>query len=131
MEIDMPSSALTGRTFGAASAFVTQSVVSPDGATLYVTVQNPALLDGDIAAFDLFNGSGKPAMTGAGGFGVAITPDGQELWAVGYSGLHITDLTTGATRVVVTPVEGRRIVFTPDGSTAVITGEGGGVVFVR
>jgi hypothetical protein len=131
VEIDISRNALTGRQFSAPSPFVSQSLIAADAGTIFVLVQNPALITGDIAPYDLSSGAPKPVLPDAGGFGGAITPDGKELWTVGYSGIHIIDLVTGNVRVLASPIEGRRIVFSADGSTAVISGDGGGIGFVR
>ena len=103
-----------------------EAVVTPNGSTLYVPIEN-----GDLAVFDLASGVQGPSIAGAGGFGAALTPDGLELWVVIYNTLKMVDLSTRTFRTLSLPTSGRRIVFSNDASVAVITQEGSGFMFVR
>jgi YVTN family beta-propeller protein len=103
-----------------------QSVVSQDGNTLYV-----ALEGGDLAVIDLPSGTKQQPIVGAGGFGAALTPDGAELWVVIGTTLKIIDPVARTFRTFTLPGVGRRLVFSTDGSTAVITEEGTAIMFVR
>lgn len=123
-EINTSSNTVT-RTFHVAGT-AQESAVTTDGNTLFVAIEGS-----DLALFDLTNGTQLPSVTGGGGFGAALTPDGQELWVVGGGSLKIINTTSHAIRTVTLPLGGRRIVFSGDGSTAVITGEGSGLMFVR
>lgn len=103
-----------------------EAVVTRDGTTLYVPIES-----GDLAMFDLASGVQGPSISGAGGFGAALTPDGLELWVVIYNTLKMVDLSTRTFRTLALPAAGRRIVFSNDASVAVITQEGSGFMFVR
>ena len=103
-----------------------EAVVTPDGTTLYVAIEN-----GDLAMFDLGSGVQGPSVPGAGGFGAALTPDGLELWVVSGGTLKMVDLAARTYRTLALPSGGRRIVFSNDASVAVITMEGSGFMFVR
>lgn len=103
-----------------------EAVVTPNGSTLYVPIEN-----GDLAVFDLASGVQGPSISGAGGFGAALTPDGLELWVVIYNTLKMVDLSARTYRTLALPTSGRRIVFSKDASVAVITQEGSGFMFVR
>lgn len=105
---------------------VQQPVVSVDGNTLYV-----ALEGGDLAFVDLTSGALQPTMTGAGGFGAALTPDGTQLWVVSGATLKIVDPVGRTMTTFTLPGGGRRVVFSPDGSVGVITEEGAALMFVR
>jgi YVTN family beta-propeller protein len=123
-EINTSSNTVT-RTFHVVGT-AQENAVSTDGTTLYVAIEG-----NDLALFDLTSGTQLPSVTGGGGFGAALTPDGQELWVVGGNLLKIINTTSHTIRTVTLPLGGRRIVFSGDGSTAVITGEGSGLMFVR
>jgi DNA-binding beta-propeller fold protein YncE len=123
-EINTSSNTVT-RTFHVAGT-AQENAVSTDGNTLYVAIENS-----DLALFDLVSGAQQPSVAGGGGFGAALTPDGQELWVVGGNTLKIINTASHSIRTVTLPLGGRRIVFSGDGSTAVITGEGSGLMFVR
>lgn len=103
-----------------------EAVVTPNGSTLYVAIEN-----GDLAMFDLASGLQGPSISGAGGFGAALTPDGLELWVVMYNTLKMVDLSARTFRTLALPTSGRRIVFSKDASVAVITQDGSGFMFVR
>jgi YVTN family beta-propeller protein len=113
------------RTFQVAGT-AQEAVVTPNGSTLYVAIEG-----GDLAMFDLGSGIQGPSISGAGGFGAALTPDGLELWVVGGSTLKMVDLGTRTVRTLSLPTGGRRIVFSNDASVAVITQDGSGFMFVR
>jgi hypothetical protein len=81
--------------------------------------------------FDLTSGVQGPSISGAGGFGAALTPDGLELWVVSGGTLKMVDLGARTFRSLSLPAGGRRIVFSNDASVAIITQEGSGFMFVR
>lgn len=124
-EISTTTNAVT-RAFRTNVGSAQESVVSANGNTLYVATESS-----ELDVFDLTTGSQQPAIAGAGGFGAALTPDGLQLWVVGGNTLKIVDLAARTFQNVVLPFGGRRIVFTPDGSAAVITGDGSNLMFVR
>jgi DNA-binding beta-propeller fold protein YncE len=124
-EINTTTNAVT-RAFHTNLGPAQESVVSANGNTLYVATES-----GELDVFDLTTGSQQPAITGAGGFGAALTPDGLQLWVVGGSALKIVDLAARTFQTITLPSGARRIVFTPDGSAAVITGDGSNLIFVR
>lgn len=123
-EINTTTNSVT-RTFHV-GGFAQEAAVTPNGATLYVAIEN-----GDLAMFDLGSGVQGPSISGAGGFGAALTPDGLELWVVSGSTLKMVDLGARTFRTLALPTGGRRIVFSSDASVAVITQEGSGFMFVR
>lgn len=108
------------------SGYAQEAVVSRDGSRLYVAVES-----GELAIFDLGSGAQLPSIPGGGGFGAAMTPDGLELWTVIGTSLRMVDVGTRTVRTFALPAGGRRIVFSADGSTAVITQESSGIMFVR
>jgi DNA-binding beta-propeller fold protein YncE len=103
-----------------------EAVVSPDGNTLYVAIEGS-----DLAIFDLGSGTQQPSIGGAGGFGAAMTRDGLQLWVVSGSTVKMVDVVAKTYQSLALPGPGRRIVFSSDGSTAVITQENSGIMFVR
>lgn len=123
-EINTSTNAVT-RSFHVAGT-AQEAVVTPNGATLYVAIEG-----GDLAMFDLGSGVQGPSISGAGGFGAALTPDGLELWVVSGGTLKMVDLGARTFRTLALPAGGRRIVFSNDASVAVITQEGSGFMFVR
>ena len=123
-EINTSTNAVT-RTFHV-SGTAQEAVVTPNGSTLYVAIEG-----GDLAMFDLASGVQGPSISGAGGFGAALTPDGLELWVVSGGTLKMVDLAARTYRTLALPTGGRRIVFSNDASVAVITQEGTGFMFVR
>ena len=123
-EINTSTNAVT-RSFHVAGT-AQEAVVTPNGATLYVAIEG-----GDLAMFDLASGVQGPSISGAGGFGAALTPDGLELWVVSGGTLKMVDLGARSFRTLALPAGGRRIVFSNDASVAVLTQEGGGFMFVR
>ena len=123
-EINTSTNAVT-RTFSVGGT-AQEAVVTPNGATLYVAIEG-----GDLAMFDLASGVQGPSISGAGGFGAALTPDGLELWVVSGGTLKMVDLAARTYRTLALPGGGRRIVFSNDASVAVITMEGSGLMFVR
>jgi DNA-binding beta-propeller fold protein YncE len=124
-EINTTTNAVT-RAFHTTTSPTQESVVSADGNTLYVATEG-----GQLEIFDLTSGATQPSIAGAGGFGAALTPDGLQLWVVGGQILKIVDLASRTFQNVTLPAGGRRIVFTADGSTAVITGEYSSLMFVK
>jgi YVTN family beta-propeller protein len=103
-----------------------EAVVSADGNTLYVAIENS-----DLAIIDLTTGAQQPSITGAGGFGAAFTRDGLQIWVTSGTSLKIIDVAAKTFQTVTLPGYGRRLVFSADGSTAVITQDAAGLMFVR
>ncbi len=106
------------------------SVVSPDGSYLYIANESGTL--------DILNLSTKTIETsvslGCPGFGIAMTPDSQQLWvSCGYGNVvKVVDIASQT--VVATIAAGnspRRVAFDAAGTTAVVVGDGGTAVFVQ
>jgi DNA-binding beta-propeller fold protein YncE len=123
-EINTSTNSLT-RSFHV-SGTAQEAVVSPDGNTLYVAIEGS-----DLAIFDLGSATQQPSITGAGGFGAAMTKDGAQLWVVSGASVKMIDVVAKTYQTLALPGSGRRIVFSSDGSTAVITQDGSGIMFVR
>ncbi|HEX6537149.1 MAG TPA: Ig-like domain-containing protein [Gemmatimonadaceae bacterium] len=106
------------------------TVVSPDGTLLYIA--------NEAGRIDILNLSTKTiessVQLGCGGFGIAMTPDGTQLWvACGYAGqVKIVDIASRTvTSTISTNNSPRRIAFDATGTTAVVVGDGGTAVFVQ
>ncbi|MFL5575471.1 MAG: hypothetical protein ACJ79S_05825 [Gemmatimonadaceae bacterium] len=108
-------------------------VASPDGQELYVA--NEA---GSVDVVDLVSGTRVaqvPLSSGGSGgaFGLALSPDAQQLYATMPFGARVVVIDR-ASRTVVNSItvvnEPRRVAFAADGLTAVVAG-GGGVAFIR
>jgi DNA-binding beta-propeller fold protein YncE len=103
-----------------------EAVVSANGSTLYVPTEG-----GDLAIFDLSSGTQQQSIPNGGGFGAALTPDGLQLWVVTGNQLKMVDLATRGVQTVSVPGNARRIVFSSDHSTAIVTLETSALAFIR
>jgi len=103
-----------------------EAVVSANGSTLYVPTEG-----GDLAIFDLSSGTQQQSIPNGGGFGAALTPDGLQLWVVTGNQLKMVDLATRGVQTVSVPGNARRIVFSSDHSTAIVTLESSALAFIR
>ncbi|MFI5213565.1 MAG: hypothetical protein ACHQU8_03410 [Gemmatimonadales bacterium] len=104
--------------------------VSPDNATLYVANESGALDVVDIATGTVTT----PVNFGAGAFGLALTPDGTQLYATLWTVGAVTIVDRATLTIVKTISTGgtpRRVAFSPDGLTAVVASEAGSVIFIR
>ncbi len=114
------------RTFSA-SGGLQGNAVSPDGSLLYVASESAE----QVHIFDLASGAELPGITTSGGFGLAISPDGEFVYLTMFSELRIVDRETGTlVRTVTLGGWARRIAFSDDG-IAVVTNQDGWVDFVR
>lgn len=104
--------------------------LSPDGTVVYAVSENA----GDLVALDARTGSRIARVpTGPSPFGVAITPDGSELWVTTLMGrllrFHRADLSPIDTQVLGGRL--RRLAFEPSGMGAVIADEEGRLLVMR
>lgn len=105
-------------------------VLSPDAKVVYAVSEDA----GEICAFDALTGARiGMARTGDSPFGLALTPDGTELWVTTLTGQLLrfrrTDLSLIATQVLGGRL--RRLAFEPTGLGAVIADENGRVIVLR
>jgi YVTN family beta-propeller protein len=104
--------------------------LSSDGEELYVAGEG-----GEFIVIDLDSGSEKArTQLGAGGFGIAITPDQAQVWVTVPTKGQIIVLDRFSHRILSTIQLGgipRRLAFDSAGSTAVIADEAGTIRFVR
>jgi DNA-binding beta-propeller fold protein YncE len=107
--------------------------VSGDGTLLYVADEGGVLRVVDIASGTQIDS----VIVGQRAFGVARTPDDAQLY-VGVMDLGLVRVIDRASRTIVSTIQlpesgafPRRIAFSGDGSTAVITDENGYVHFVQ
>lgn len=114
---------------GGATGPVQDLVVSPDDRSLYVA--NEA---GWVAVVNLSSWSRTDSIPVPGAYGMALTPDGTQLW-VTQPTLSTTTVLDCATHQVVGTAHTfgvpRRIAFTRDGSTALVANEAGYAQIVR
>jgi YVTN family beta-propeller protein len=103
------------------------TVVSPDGATLFVASES-----GVVFAVHLASGSVRQTgAPGTGGFGIALTKDGGELYVANWGSVVIVDAGTLTARTTLSvPGEARRATATGDGSM-VLVASGSGVVVIQ
>ncbi len=97
--------------------------ISSDGSKLYVTNEKAP---GTVTVVDLANGNSTHTITGLGtnAYGVALTPDGKQLWVANSGGNTVNVIDTSNHSVVSSIVVGTRpafIAFTPDGEKAYVT----------
>jgi YVTN family beta-propeller protein len=106
------------------------TVVSPDGSLLYIANESGVL--------DILNLSTKAiedsVQLGCGGYGIAMSPDAEQLWvSCGYG--NVVKVVDVASRTVVATIAAgnspRRVAFDAAGTTAVVVGDGGSAVFVQ
>jgi DNA-binding beta-propeller fold protein YncE len=80
---------------------------------------------------NLATGLQEPSIGSSGGFGLAISPDGANLYLAGSSEVRIVDRATGVLlRTVNVNGSARRIAFLSNG-VAVVTNESGWVDFIQ
>jgi hypothetical protein len=124
--------ATTGQTL---RSFITPAapqkvIVSADGTRLYVATES-----GTIQAWDLPSGSIAGSSTlGCGAWGMAMTPDGQWLFAsCSLDGkiVRIERATLSPIETITTTGFPRRMAVSPDGSTLVVANEQGWVDFIQ
>ena len=104
--------------------------VSPGGDALYVANESGALDVVDIASGNVTT----PLNFGAGAFGLALTPDGAQLYATLWTAGAVAVVDRASLTLVKTISTGgtpRRVAFSPDGLTAVVASEAGSVIFIR
>jgi YVTN family beta-propeller protein len=96
-------------------------VVTPKEAKFYVT----NTVSGSVSGIDRLTGRVKVIATGPGTEGIAISPDGQEVWAASRLDGKISVISTDTDTIVATfpsgGTEPKRMSFTPDGSQVWIT----------
>lgn len=106
--------------------------VSPDGANLYAANE-----DSGMSVVSLTGGGVQPAVHGVlSGYGLAMTPDGAQVWVTDPSSgtLYIVDrssLTVTSARALGAGVVPRNVAFTADGRGAVVTDGNGSVLFFK
>lgn len=120
--VDFASGAVTGtiETGGQTSHMVT---TTPDGRTAATT----NLRSGSVSVFDLPSRTRRAVhVVGTPVEGVAITPDGKEVWAGANAAKQVivVDAATGKTATIDGFGFAYRIAITPDGRTAVVTDPG-------
>ena len=104
--------------------------ISPDHGTLYVANEAGALDVVDLATGTVTT----PVSLGAGAFGLALTPDGQQLYVTlpSVGAVDVVDrVSLTLLKTITTGGTPRRIAFSADGLTAAVTSEAGSVVFIR
>jgi YVTN family beta-propeller protein len=105
-----------------------ECVVAPDGSRLYIAEE----FANQIKVYDLETGVEAAPFTSAGGFGMALTPDGSQLYVTNLGQVHIVDRASGTLVRSVNVGAGvpRRIAFST-GGIAVVTNESGWVDFIE
>ncbi len=117
------------RTFNQAGpnfGVVQSTAVSPDGTRLYA-----ALESGDLLSWDLGTGALGPRLTNGGGFGLAVSPDGEVLYVARGADVLMVDRASLVLLKTV-PVGGfvRRIAVRFDG-VAIAANDNGWVDFIK
>ncbi|MGH7663154.1 MAG: YncE family protein [Gemmatimonadaceae bacterium] len=127
-EIDTRTNAII-RTYGVSDG-PQRIAVSTDGSALYIASQSVGL-----EILDLNTGRRAPVVgVDPGAVGLALSPDGEQVYVTNPpKGLvHIVDV---ASRLVVKVLSGlaspRNVAFAAWGTTAIVTGEGNEVYFIR
>ena len=99
-------------------------VVTPNEAKFYVT----NTVSGSVSVIDKSTGEVKVLPTGPGTEGIAISPDGKEVWAASRTDAKISIISTATDAIVATFPSGgkspKRMEFTPDGSQVWVTNSG-------
>jgi uncharacterized protein YjdB len=105
---------------------VQSTAVAPDGTRLYATLES-----GDLLSWNLDTGALGPRLTTGGGFGLAVSPDGEVLYVARGADVLMVDRASLALLKTV-PVGGfvRRIGVRPDG-VAVAANDNGWVDFIK
>jgi YVTN family beta-propeller protein len=99
-------------------------VVTPNEAKFYVT----NTVSGSVSVIDRSTGEVKVISTGPGTEGIAISPDGKEVWAAARTEAKISIISTATDTIVASFPSGgkspKRMDFTPDGSQVWVTNSG-------
>jgi YVTN family beta-propeller protein len=117
------------RTFAVPSGSLQETAASLDGTELYVAQEG-----GDLIVWDLTTNQLKQTVTGAGGFGLGLSPDGKFLYeATSYGGeIRVIDRASRVVlRTIATGGTPRRVAFDPTSGIAMVTNENGWVDFVK
>jgi YVTN family beta-propeller protein len=105
-------------------------VTTPTESKFYVT----NTVSGSVSVVDRSTGEVKVLTTGPGTEGIAISPDGKEVWAAARTDAKIAVISTGADAIVASFPSGgkspKRMAFTPDGSQVWVTNSGSSQVTV-
>ena len=101
-------------------------VTTPDESKFYVT----NTVSGSVSVINRTSGEVKVLPTGPGTEGIAISPDGKEVWAASRADAKISIISTATDAIVATLLSGgkspKRLDFTPDGSQVWVTNSGSG-----
>lgn len=93
-------------------------VPSPDEQTFYIT----NTVSGSVSVIDRVTGSVRTIPVGAGAEGIAMSPDGREVWVAWRNDSKISVISTATGAIVETFAAGgegpQRVQFTPDGGYA-------------
>ncbi len=99
-------------------------VTTPSESKFYVT----NTVSGTVAVIDRSSGEVKVLPTGPGTEGIAISPDGKEVWAASRTDAKIEIISTATDAIVASFPSGgkspKRLDFTPDGSQVWVTNSG-------
>src|ERR1700722_7324280 len=99
-------------------------VTTPKETKFYVT----NTVSGTVAVIDRASGEVKVLPTGPGTEGIAISPDGKEVWAASRTDAKIEIISTATDAIVASFPSGgkspKRLDFTPDGSQVWVTNSG-------
>lgn len=99
-------------------------VTTPNESKFYVT----NTVSGTVSVIDRASGEVKVLATGPGTEGIAISPDGKEVWAASRTDAKIEVISTATDTIVATFPSGgkspKRMEFTPDGSQVWVTNSG-------
>ena len=101
-------------------------VATPKETKFYVT----NTVSGSVSVIDRSTGEAKVIVTGPGTEGIAISPDGKEVWAASRADAKISIIATATDAIVASFSSGgkspKRMDFTPDGSQVWVTNSGSG-----
>jgi YVTN family beta-propeller protein len=101
-------------------------VATPKETKFYVT----NTVSGSVSVIDRSTGEAKVIVTGPGTEGIAISPDGKEVWAASRTDAKISIIATATDTIVASFPSGgkspKRMDFTPDGSEVWVTNSGSG-----
>ena len=105
-------------------------VTTPSESKFYVT----NTVSGSVSVVERSTGEVKILATGPGTEGIAISPDGKEVWAAARTEAKIAVISTATDAIVASFPSGgkspKRMAFTPDGSQVWVTNSGGSQVTV-
>ena len=101
-------------------------VATPKETKFYVT----NTVSGSVSVIDRSTGEAKVIVTGPGTEGIAISPDGKEVWAASRADAKISIIATATDAIVASFSSGgkspKRMDFTPNGSQVWVTNSGSG-----